>query len=516
MGGTFWKLDGNIRSRLEGPPWRLLILSLMIIAGVCLRLYGIDQPPMDFHEVRQYHGALLARGLYEWLLTGDLKTMPPDGIIEPPTLEFLASLSYLILGGEHLWIPRLLSVLFWMVGGVFLYLIAKKISSPNAAIFSVAFYLFVPYSVFASRAFMPDPLMVMLLVIAIFTILRYHEQPSTRRLVIAAVASSLVTFAKPGICFFQVFGAFVSLAVYRQGVRKALISPHFLTFAVLSIVPTGLYVVYGKFVSGFLDPPGRRVVPQLLLQASFWQDWLSIVSVVVSLTALLGGLVGALLLLRGLPRALLAGLWGGYLIFGLVFTHHIHTHDYYSLQLVPVVALSLAPVAAAAIQRLGQTGLRNPAAVFIVALSVSALVLAAAEQRQTISEIAGQERTASEYAHWVETYEEIGQVANHSHRTLIFFSGEYAFDYGWPLMYHGRLAGENWPYPWEVEGNQRAGPELINTLYPKRPPEYFILSKNWWAKKYKGRFEDYRDLKRFLKGFPRTRGGQYIVFDLRK
>src|ERR687889_2336178 len=161
----------EIRSILREPILRLLVLGVLFVAAFGLRLYGISQLPVEFNSIRQYHGALLARGFYEWLLSGDLKTVPPDGIIEPPILELVASFAYLISGGEHLWIPRLLSVLFWMVGGVFLYLIAKRIVSPNAAVFPVFFYLFVPYSVFASRAIMPDPLMIMGLVISIFTIL---------------------------------------------------------------------------------------------------------------------------------------------------------------------------------------------------------------------------------------------------------------------------------------------------------------------------------------------------------
>jgi 4-amino-4-deoxy-L-arabinose transferase-like glycosyltransferase len=159
------------RSFLQGSTLRLLVLGIVFVAAFCLRLYGIDQLPMGFVPVREYHGALLGRGFYEWWLTGNLKTIPPDGIIEPPILELVASFAYLIVGGEHLWIPRVLSALFWMVGAVFLYLIANRIVSPNAALFSVFFYLFVPYSVLASGAFMPDPLMVMLLVISVFTIL---------------------------------------------------------------------------------------------------------------------------------------------------------------------------------------------------------------------------------------------------------------------------------------------------------------------------------------------------------
>src|SRR5918911_2954436 len=151
----------TIRSFLPRPSLRSVVLGILFVGAFCLRLYGLGQLPLGFNPPREYHGALLARGFYEWWLTGDLKTIPPDGIIEPPILEILTSLAYLIVGGEHLWIPQLFSTLFWMLGGLFLYLIAKRIVSPNAAVFCVLFYLFVRFSVLESRAFKPDPLMIM-------------------------------------------------------------------------------------------------------------------------------------------------------------------------------------------------------------------------------------------------------------------------------------------------------------------------------------------------------------------
>src|SRR5258706_7370780 len=39
------------------------------------------------------------------------------------------------------------------------------------------------------------------------------------------------------------------------------------------------------------------------------------------------------------------GLWAGYFLFGIYFNYHISTHDYYSLPLIPIVLLSLAPLA---------------------------------------------------------------------------------------------------------------------------------------------------------------------------
>jgi 4-amino-4-deoxy-L-arabinose transferase-like glycosyltransferase len=520
MGEVRLKLLTEIQPFFRAPTLRLLVLGLLFVVAFYLRLYGIYQPPMEFAPVRQYHGALLARGFYEWLLTGDFKTVPPDGIIEPPILELVASFAYLIVGGEHLWIPRLLSALFWMVGAVFLYLIAKRIVSPNAAVFSVFFYLFIPYSVFASRAFMPDPLMIMLLLASIITILRYHEQPSTHRLIIAAIASSLAIFVKPGICLFQLFGAFVSLAVYRVGVRKALISPHFLIFAALSILPTSLYYLYGAFLAGFLHgQTSQKVAPQLLLEASFWEGWFGMIRFVVGLVALVGALFGILLLRKGLPRALMIGLWGGYFLFGLTFTFHIHTHTYYSLQLIPVVALSLGPIAALVMKslnhtvnpnRLGQVGVRSYGGVLVLALSISVLILSVVEQRQTISQIAQQERTAPVYARYVAIFQEIGEVVNHSHRTVVLFG-----DYEYALMYHGRLLGDKWPSPIHIGGRQERAREIsaeerFHRYSKKLSPEYFITSKRWFLLD-----EELRDF--LTENFPlAAQGDNYIVFDFRR
>ena len=42
-------------------------------------------------------------------------------------------------------------------------------------------------------------------------------------------------------------------------------------------------------------------------------------------------------------RPLLVGMWIGYLLFGMTFSYHFFTHDYYQLSFIPVVAISMAP-----------------------------------------------------------------------------------------------------------------------------------------------------------------------------
>src|SRR5215210_1583534 len=391
MQGMKSKENTSARPLLREPLSALLALGIVLAAGFCLRLYRIGEPLFDFSPVRQYHSALLARGFYEWLLTGSLETLPPDGIIEPPILELLASLVYAVTGGEHLWIPRLLSTVFWLVGGVFVYLIARKMVSPGAALFSVAFFVVDPAAVLPSRAFMPDPLMIMLLVISVYTVLRYHEQPTTGRLMVAVVASSMALFVKPGICLFQIYGAFFALMVYRRGLLTSLRSVHLFLFTVLSLLPVALYYVYGTVIGGFLQGQVQgKVVPQYLLETYFWRGWLEQIGSMVGLVAFVGAVIGVLLLRQGLPRVLLAGLWGGYFLFGLVFTYHIHTHGYYSLQLIPVVALSLGPVWDRALGYIGQRDRKYYRQALVLGLMVLAIVVAVIGQRTTISGIAHQ------------------------------------------------------------------------------------------------------------------------------
>jgi hypothetical protein len=56
---------------------RLLTLILLIVMALSLRLYQIDEPPMDYNPIRQYHSAMLARGFYEELLYGEMESVPP-------------------------------------------------------------------------------------------------------------------------------------------------------------------------------------------------------------------------------------------------------------------------------------------------------------------------------------------------------------------------------------------------------------------------------------------------------
>jgi len=494
------------------PVLRLLIIGFLFVAAFGIRIYRINEPPLDFNPTRQYHSAIIARGYYfetaksipEWKRHVAYINKQKEAIMEPPIMERMAFFTYRIAGGEYLWIPRVLSSIFWLIGGAFLYLIAKKLISAGAAVFSTAFYLFLPFGIRASRSFQPDPLMIMMLLFSIFAILRYYEQPSTLGWAIAIAVTALAILIKP-VCMFLIFGAFVSLAICKQGIRRTIISPKFLLFIVISLLPTILFYSYGMLISGLFRGQARgSFLPDLLLYPFFWKGWFSLIGKVVGHTALIGAFLGVLMFRKRLPRALMIGLWSGYFIFGLVFTYHIHTHNYYQLQIIPIIALSLGPIGALVMKYLSQTCRRwywHTAVLGILFLAVFISIRMASGNLG----VKDPERK-------VRLAQEIGKDINHSTKT-IFLSK----NYGNVLKYHGELSGKNWPHCHDFRTAELRGipqmsvEERFNILSLNYFPEYFIVTDL-------REFEIQEDLKSFLtrKFSIMVQHNDYLIFDLRE
>jgi hypothetical protein len=200
-------------------------------------------------------------------------------------------------------------------------------------------------------------------------------------------------------------------------------------------------------------------------------------------------------------------------VFGLVFTYHIHTHDYYTLQLIPVVALSLGPVGTLIWARLSQIDgrwYRRAAPLGVVLLAGVVTVLGGVA---AILQAEVRNPNAGDFGNKVRMYQEIGEIVDHSPSTL--FS---APDYGLPLKYHGWLSGVAWPNKYDLQFEQLQGmPEVgveerFNTLDEAYSPEYFIIVRDFWT------FEEQKSLRAFLgKRFPMVAANDdYWVFELRE
>jgi len=439
--------------------------------------------------------------------------------IEPEMMERLAALIYRFTG-EQLWIPRLISSVVWLVGGIFIYLLARDMLSVDGAVLALAFYLFVPYGIFASRSFQPDPLMVTLIVAFWWLIFRWAISPLPRGegsgvraewkwAILTGLIGGLAIFVKFVAAFFVIGGALGAL-LGRFKLRDLVRDPQVWTMGLLGALPGAAWIVYGKFVAGlFGEDMSGRFIPALLASPLFYIQWQTKAAAVAGGIGIMLGLLGLFLVRERSPRAFLLGIWGAYLVFGLFFNYHISTHDYYSLPLIPIVALSLAPlgdwffarlrdiVPASSLQGEGGAGsgwVRGAVSVILL-YGIFSTVWNVRNELKSVD-------YRPQAAHWAEIRETLGS------KTSVVALTE---DYGNPLAYWGWQRATIWPssgdlYQADVRGNQRDIEKLFKEITDQKA--FFLVTD----------LEDFAkqpDLQAELAAYPvLVQGDGYLIYDL--
>ena len=470
----------------------LALLALILIASLGIRLYRIDSPS-DFHVIRQYRSDILARAYYfelsddipEW--RRDVAGMSRDNrpLLEPPVTEYLAAGVYHLAGGEHRWLPRVLSSLFWITGGAFLFFIGRRLGHSWAAAMAVSYYLLLPFAVLASRSFQPDPLMIMLMLGSLLLILRYSERPTLTRLLLGAAVAGIALFVKP-VVLFPIIAVFASRSIHQRGLRATLLSWPTAIFLVVALLPAASYYAPGLLLSDAIQgQAGWSFNPGLWFEPRYWYQWLKLALEVAGTAPLIAALLGAIIAGPGWVRHLLLSLWASYFLFGLAFPSHIHTHDHYQLQLIPIVALSLIPVISLLWKRVRAVGNERMLLLTLGGLMSFVLVVAAVHARQAIND--------SEAEFGIASLEQLGEQMHHSQRVFFLGTSE-------PLEYHGEVSGWtlNPPPPlkriqvsveaffgqgflpdesnWSVDETQRALKEL-ETRLELRSPEFLVVTR---------------------------------------
>ena len=161
--------------------------------------------------------------------------------------------------------------------------------------------------------------------------------------ILAGLIGGLAIFVKFVAAFFVIGGALGAL-LGRYKLRDLIRNPQVWTLGALGVLPGGAWIIYGKLVLGiFGGDMSGRFIPSLLASPLFYVQWQVKAAAVAGGLGIMFGLIG-LFLVSGRARAFLFGIWGAYFVFGLYFNYHISTHDYYSMSLLPIVALSLVPL----------------------------------------------------------------------------------------------------------------------------------------------------------------------------
>ncbi len=494
--------------------WFFLFIILLALGGL-LRLIDITDPPLDFQPSRQLRNSLVARDIYYSILpaaTTEQRELASSfarsvGRYEPPVTESIVAYTYLLTGGENFLVARIWSTLFWLAAGIALFDLARRAVSFWAALFVLAYYLLLPFSVQASRSFQPDPLMTAAFVAGIYFLYRWSEdlapdpaagkrgESSWKWAILAGVFLGFATFVKIVIAFFA--GPAATALVLFTLKKDFWKSKQVWAMAVLMVVPAFIFYVllnHGRSTEYFFAWTVTLI--KLITHTDFYSKWLAFIGSLFGLTIIFLGIAGALIAAPRL-RWLLISLWAGYLLYGLTLPFQMYTHSYYHIQLIPILALGLAAALNPLIERvaaqspLGRVGFITLIAAVIGYQSwVARSVLIAEDFHQ-------------EPVFW----KQVGDIIPVNADVIALTQ-----DYGYRLMYFGWRKVSLWPLSTDLS-EARGGHQAVDATDfadLTEGSEYFLVTAF-------GQLDKQPDLKKILAQYPiAAQGDGYVLYDLRK
>lgn len=510
----------------------LWIVTLSTFAlGIIVRLYDLTDEPLDFHPTRQLRSAIIARGMYYQMLPNsdpDTRALAighanSTGQYEPSILEYLVARTYLLVGSEQVWIARIYNTLFWTIGGVALFLLARRMMLSTtsagmstsvwvASLVSLAYYLFNPFGIQASRSFQPDPSMVMWILLSQYCLYRWSEGKAWKWALLTGFMGGIAILTK-AVAAYIIGGATLAMVIYTlgippgsetliaknriwDGVKRILLEPQVWVMGLLMIAPVAIYYASRGERSAEYFSTWTISLSHLLLNPETYARWLRLVESLMGLFVLLLALVGVMIA-TSKNRTLLLGLWFGYLIYGLFLPYQMYTHNYYHLQLIPIIALSLTSISGLVISKLSD----QPRVWQGFAILAALVVLGYTCWLGILPQL------AEDYRHEKAYWAEIGGLLPEDGKILALTQ-----DYGYRLMYYGWRKVNLWPPRGEIELAKLRGSE-------KEFDEYFnkrIEGKKYFLITSFNQFDDQPVLKDTLYDrYPiLAESPGYLIFDL--
>ena len=190
----------------------------------------------------------------------------------------------------------------------------------------------------------------------------------------------------------------------------------------------------------------------------------------------------------------------------MIFSYTAYSHDYWHLQLLPIIAISLSPVILMILNQLNRIIELRFARSVVLSFLFLILILGSYQIHTKWK------RDNPGFQKKLMIAKQIGKEISHSSRTL-FLSA----DYGLWLKYHGEIVGISWPSHWDLKAKKLRGKRIVNAE-ERFASQNEVYSSEFFIVTFLKEFESQKDLKDFLyKNFPvYIQNRDYLIFDLRE
>lgn len=332
----------------------LFIMLAIMVLGFTLRLYRLDAPLADWHSWRQTDTASVAR---EYTKHGidllkptyhDLSSIPsgldnPSGhrFVEFPVISALHAKLALTFPEFTLveW-GRLLSVVSSTLSILFIYLIMQIVSGQGAALTSAFVYATLPYNLFYGRVILPEPHLVLFMLVALYSFIRYYDSGELRSLLSYVIFMTLSVLMKPTALIVGIpialYGLFGSKVNFRRLIMIFFAST-------LSVVP---YALWRNYIANY--PEGIPANSWLfngngIRFKGAWFRWLfgdRIGRLILGYWGMVPLSFGLISLGRNRRETTVVGgmALGSLIYLSVIATGNVQ-HDYYQIQIIPSLAM---------------------------------------------------------------------------------------------------------------------------------------------------------------------------------
>jgi hypothetical protein len=342
--------------------------------------------------------------------------------------------------------------------------------------------------------------MVALILGGLWSFERWHTEQNWKWTIITALLSGLAIFVKT-VAIFPLLGVFALVLLITRGLKHTLKDPQVWALAILTALPAALFLIDSIYISKNSNlSADLRFFPSFWIDPSFYVRWKNMIGNTLGFGSFLAALLGIFLAKSGKDRSMLLGLLFGYLAYGLVFSYHIVTHNYYQLPLFVFVSLSLAVVGKAVFRYLAEI---NGDSNFARLAVIGVILIGIGFEMWNVRVDLVRNNYRNEPQFWADLGNKLGRTSSVVGLTQ---------DYGNRLAYWGWKITEQWPTTGDQNLRELAGKaKTFDEIFAERieGKQYFVITNF-------NQFDSQPDLKdKLFSTYPIVeQNSEYIIFDL--
>jgi len=242
-----------------------LILLFIVVA---VRLVNINMPILEGTATRQVQTAMIAKNLYAngfnlfYPQVDFLGPGPGYLVLEFPLMNLIAAVLYVLCGGVHEWIGRLISISFFAGSVIFLFNLTRRLFEERTALITIVIYSISPLGLIYSRAFMPDFEMMFFFIGALYFMYQWSQGDKDKFFWLSAIFAMMAMLSK--VQAFCICIPLLVMILQRQRL-SFLFKARSWAYLLIVLIPVLLWYMHAKSVHQVYS-----LVESYNFQASNW------------------------------------------------------------------------------------------------------------------------------------------------------------------------------------------------------------------------------------------------------